>query len=613
MTLSVDFSEMPVLVASAESPNGQRVPAAVEGVITTVAYTEAAGRSGGGAATSTKFTHPEEVVVANDGCLFVADRSRVRKLTPDREITTVVDGLEEASSLAFDTAGNLYIAEAGGDRVQKLTPAGEITTAVSDVRKPRGLAFDTAGNLYIAEAGRHRVRKVTPDGKISTVAGTTDWGGFKGDDEHAAAAGLNSPCGLCVDEDGSLYIADSANHRVRKVAPDGVITTFAGGKYPQDEFGDGGLATDARLWYPTGLARDIDGSLYISQGGHRVRKVTPDGIITTVAGSGYLTGSGAFEGDDGPATQARLNGPQGLTLDQYGNLYIADYYNDRVRQVAGAQERSLVIHQVKVPQASLGETAELTLEITAYRAGLAVDAGNIVQRFTAPTGFAFTEWPTYSYNGNGTLRGSLGSWFESDGSVMVVTSNLHLNTCARDKGPLVYTIPVKAVAAVSPGTYRDGWVSVGRHPSVQLSAVASEGPELSVTPGGPPDVELTRNGGPKYPGVKVRRDKPVPRQTVVVTLPRGRGLAFVPESGAKCQVTVMLSLTETRPYDGELSDDGHTLTVRDVDLGLSPQHPESTLFAAVTATATAATGSTHLAFKVGGVEAASNAIQVEEA
>ena len=207
------------------------------------------------------------------------------------------------------------------------------------------VALDGAGNLFISDAppgdgANQRVRKVSPDGLITTVAGTGRLG-FSGDGGPATAAELNWPRGLAVDRAGNLFIADHFNHRIRKVSPEGIITTVAGSGSDAPakgvSAGDGGLATEARLNGPFGLAMDGTGNLFFSEQGdtfgtnlgYRVRKVDSKGIITTVAGSDRR----GFAGDGGPATAALLNAPGGLAVDSAGNLFIGDRINNRVRKV----------------------------------------------------------------------------------------------------------------------------------------------------------------------------------------------------------------------------------------------------------------------------------------
>ncbi|MEU1631119.1 RICIN domain-containing protein [Streptomyces sp. NPDC020096] len=200
------------------------------------------------------------------------------------------------------------------------------------LNSPFGVAVDSTGTLYICDYGNHRVRKITTDGKISTVAGTGA-ATFGGDGGPATAAQLYYPTGVAVDSTGTLYIADQHNHRVRKITTDGKISTVAG-TGAATFGGDGGPATAAQLKHPTGVAVDSTGTLYIAdQHNHRVRKITADGKISTVAGTGAAT----FGGDGGPATAAQLKHPIGLAVDCVDTLYIADHVNHRVRKVASVK------------------------------------------------------------------------------------------------------------------------------------------------------------------------------------------------------------------------------------------------------------------------------------
>ncbi|MFE9451555.1 hypothetical protein [Streptomyces sp. NPDC006739] len=207
-----------------------------------------------------------------------------------------------------------------------------------------------AGNLYIADSDNHRIRKVTADGQIGTAAGTGT-AGFSGDNGLAAAAELNCPYGVAVDSTGNLYIADTDNHRARQVTPDGQIRTIAGTGTPGFS-GDGGPAATAQLNSPYGVAVDGAGDLYITDTeNHRVHRAAGDGTISTVAGTG--TGTDGFSGDGGPATSAQLSYPFGLTVDCVGALYIADYVNNRVRKavvaaMAGLPESGTVVSWASV-------------------------------------------------------------------------------------------------------------------------------------------------------------------------------------------------------------------------------------------------------------------------
>jgi sugar lactone lactonase YvrE len=277
--------------------------------------------------------------------------------------------LDDPFGIAIDAAGNVFIGDGANSRVRKVSPDGIITTVagngVSGFSGDGGpatearlagalwLASDRVGNLYLSDWSHNRVRKVSPDGIITTVAGTgptTDEapGDYTGDGGPATAARLYYPQGLAVDAAGNLFIADSENHRIRKVRPDGTITTVAGsgptGPDKGSSTGDGGPAIAATLRGPMCLAVDGSGNLFFTEkdplgtsaavGGYtgprfQVRKVSADGIITTVASNGVK----GFSGDGGLAMEASLDNPSGVAVDMAGNLFIADYNNYRVRKV----------------------------------------------------------------------------------------------------------------------------------------------------------------------------------------------------------------------------------------------------------------------------------------
>src|ERR1035441_7476036 len=192
----------------------------------------------------------------------------------------------------------------------------------------QGVAVDRLGNVYLSDSDHHRVRKIDTKGVITTIAGT-GYKGFSGDGGPATAAQLDTPYGLAVDLAGALYVADHNNNRVRQIAPDGVITTFAGSGGNASS-GDGGPATAAQLLEPRNLAVDAAGNVYISEfGANRVRKVTLDGNIHTAAGTGVF----GYNGDGYPAAMTQLKQPTGLAVDRFGVLYIADTGNGLVRKV----------------------------------------------------------------------------------------------------------------------------------------------------------------------------------------------------------------------------------------------------------------------------------------
>ncbi len=331
-------------------------------VIATVAGVGVAGFDGDGNQALNALLHtPTHVVPASDGSYYIADTGnhRIRRVAPDGRISTVVGtgvagfsgdgGSATQAQLALPTGialapdGSLYIADTNNQRIRRVAPDGRISTVAgtgihgysgdggpatqAEISSPSYLALGPDGSLYIATSSR--VRRIMPDGYIYTVAGT-GVGGFSGDGGSATLAELGHLGGLALGPDGSLYIAGTQNHRVRRVAPSGIITTVVGnGRQGFD--GDGGLAINAQLDNPHGLTLGSDGSLYVADyHNHRVRRIGPDGIITTVAGDGVP----GFSGVASPAARARLDEPYGVAFGPDGSLYIADSNNHRIRRIA---------------------------------------------------------------------------------------------------------------------------------------------------------------------------------------------------------------------------------------------------------------------------------------
>jgi uncharacterized protein (TIGR03437 family) len=344
------------------------------GTLTRVAGDYTPGYSGdGGPATDAQLDPPHELVSAYAtglsvdaaGNVYIPDSlaGRVRKVTTSGAITTVAgDGTEQHANssgeggpaidaflglpnhLTFDSAGNLYIAEGIYGLVHKVTPAGILTTVAGGGQNSKqigdggpavgayiasavGVAIDGAGNLFISDPPSNRVRKVSPAGIITTFAGT-GVAGYSGDAGAATSAQLSSPQDLAVDAAGNLYITDQS-YRIRKVTPAGVVTTVAGnGAWGYS--GDGGAAMSTAI-APKGLAIDAGGNLFLADGGaNRIRKISTAGTVTTLAGDGTLD----YSGDGGPAVNAALSMPGALAADGAGNLYIADIGNNRVRKLA---------------------------------------------------------------------------------------------------------------------------------------------------------------------------------------------------------------------------------------------------------------------------------------
>ena len=331
--------------------------------INTIAGNATVGYSGdGGLATSAGLIEPYAISLDSKGNVFIAEPpdGRIRELTISNLfiITAVGNGvlgfagdggqavkaeINQASGVAVDSSGNFYLADAFNNRIRKIDTSGVITTIAgsgvysysgdggpatsAQLFAPHAAAIDVNGNLFIADTDNNVVREVNSKGVISTIAGTGA-AGSSGDNGPATAATLNLPQGIAVDLSGNVFVADTANSRVRKIS-NGTITNYAGNG-TAGYSGNGGSATGATLNTPVGLAVDKSGNLYIAdQGNNVVRMVSAGGTITTFAGNGTQ----GYSGNGGPATSAQLNGPQGVAVDSSGNVYIADTLNSVIREV----------------------------------------------------------------------------------------------------------------------------------------------------------------------------------------------------------------------------------------------------------------------------------------
>ena len=297
------------------------------------------------------FNHPQGLAVDSGGNVFVADRQngRIAKITPDGTVTTFVGrtpgkaatdaelAFGYADDITRDQDGNFYVV--GNHMVRKITKDGVVTTvagaadagyadgtgAQARFNTPLGITIDSAGNLYVADTLNLRIRKITPAGVVTTLAGS---GGRGLENGTALQASFNNPYGIAVDKAGNVFVADRANELIRKVTPDGTVSTFAGSVHVSGDSVDG-LGPQATFTAPSGLTIDADGNLYVAEQG-KIRTITPSAYVSTVAGSGAAYGPLPVEGGASVATFAR---PRGIALDAAGNLYIADEDAGRVRKI----------------------------------------------------------------------------------------------------------------------------------------------------------------------------------------------------------------------------------------------------------------------------------------
>ena len=353
-----------------------------DGVITTVAGGGPNDPASGGPATSVQLTNAIGVAVDTAGDLFIADQNfdsdsysfLLRKVSPDGTISTLppVAGCCNAA-IAVDAGGNLLVAS--GPSVLKISPAGVQTVVAGNgsygapsgdgrlatqaqLNGPTAIALGPAGDLFLADNTGRNVRVVTPDGIIHALSSipasapppSGDGGPAIGAQLQLAVTGLSVQSGLAADSAGNLYIAETGAHRIRKVSPDGTITTVAGVGVPRCSgpttclpLGDGGPATSAALSYPTSVAVDSFGNLFIADSVNaRVRKVSPDGIITTFAGDGNAPAYPRNGGDGGPATSAPVL-PVSVAVDGAGNLFISEGNYADVRKVSADGTISTVL------------------------------------------------------------------------------------------------------------------------------------------------------------------------------------------------------------------------------------------------------------------------------
>jgi sugar lactone lactonase YvrE len=308
-----------------------------------------------------QFDSPLDVTADEKGNVYVADSAnhRVRLIAPSGAVTTLAgsaevgdaDGVGSAArfssitGIALAPSGVVFLADSvemdpHPMRVRALTPAGEVSTLAGGTeagytdgkgsaaffRTPANLTIDKDGNIYVADTNNHRIRLVKADGAVSTFAGPVGSGyaaGYK--DGMASEAKFNSPRGVAVDAAGNLYVVDTGNHCIRKITPDGQVTTLAGSK--EAGYADG-VGAEARFNFPADIAVDAQGNLYVADtANHRIRKITPEGVVSTLAGSGQA----GFA--DGAADAAQFRAPEGIAVDARGNVYVADTGNNRIRKI----------------------------------------------------------------------------------------------------------------------------------------------------------------------------------------------------------------------------------------------------------------------------------------
>ena len=340
-----------------------------------------------GIGSAARFLRLGGITIGNNGNLFVTDNNSIRMLTPNGAVTTVAgigatagsaDGAATSSlfdlplGIAADTLGNLYVADSNNNTVRKISETGVVTTlagtalvlgnvdgagATARFSNPSGIAADLAGNLYVADSWNYTIRRITPQGVVSTIAGTAGVNGTA--DGIGAAANFNAPAGVAVDSNGNVFVVDRGNLSIRKITPGGIVTTIAGTARAPGSVD--GVGTVAQFTVPIDIAVDSAGNLYITDNSIRfqspvatIRKITPGGTVSTFAAR-----AGIFGSADGTGPTAQFFYPNGIAVDTQGTVYVADAANYTIRMITPAGVVTTLAGAAGVPGSTdgIGATA----------------------------------------------------------------------------------------------------------------------------------------------------------------------------------------------------------------------------------------------------------------
>ena len=348
--LAVDASGNLYVAVTSDDTIRKVTPA---GVVTTLAGTAGVTGSSDGTGTAAQFNNPQGVATDAAGNVYVADtgNNAIRKITPTGVVTTLAGGptsgaadgvgpaaqFDGPTALATDAAGNIYVADTGNCTIRKITPGGVVTTlagrpiegaadgigSAALFRYPQSIAVDSVGDIYVADTANDTIRKITPAGDVTTMAGKAGVPGSV--DGTGSAARFDRPSGVALDATGTIYVADTENTTLRKISPSGAVTTLAGSAAVTG-YADG-VGAAARFESPQGLATDAQGNVYVADSGaDTIRKITPAAVVTTLAGLPGVAGD-----QDGTGTAARFDSPMAIATDAAGDLYVLE--DDAIRKI----------------------------------------------------------------------------------------------------------------------------------------------------------------------------------------------------------------------------------------------------------------------------------------
>ena len=459
------------------------------GVVTTLAGTAGSAGSTDGTGAAARFNFPRGLAVDGAGNVLVADTANhtIRKISPAGVVTTLAGSAGSAGStdgtgaaarfnlpigLAVDGAGNVLVADYLNQTIRKISPLGEVTTlagtagsagsadgtgAAARFSNPVGLAVDAAGHVLVADYGNHTIRKISPLGVVTTLAGTAASLGSA--DGTGAAARFNYPRGLAVDAAGNVLVADTGNHTIRKISPAGVVTTLAGTATSLGSTDGTGAA--ARFSSPAGLAVDAAGYVFVADtSNHTIRKISPAGVVTTLAGTAGMSGS-----TDGTGAAARFSNPVGLAVDGAGNVLVADYKNHTIRKISPAGVVTTLAGKAGV-QGSLNGTGAAArfssptgLAVDGAGNVLVVDYGNNTIRKISPAGVVTTLAGTAgvqdSTDGTGAaarFSNPIGLTVDGAGNVLVADSANHTIRKISPAGVVTTLAGTAGSAGITDGT-----------------------------------------------------------------------------------------------------------------------------------------------------------------
>jgi sugar lactone lactonase YvrE len=426
------------------------------GVVSTFAGLARSSGSADGAGSDARFGFPKGVAVDSAGNVYVADSGNdtIRKITPSGVVSTLAgsasgsgsdDGTGSAArfyspeGVAVDSAGNVYVADRFNFTIRKITSAGVVSTLAGLARSegsadgtgsaarfssPQGVAVDGAGNVYVADTGNSTIRKITPSGVVSTLAGLTGSNGSA--DDTGSAARFNSPQGVAVDSAGNAYVGDTGNNTIRKITPSRVVSTLAG--LAASSGSADGTGSAARFSFPNGVTVDSAGNVYVADPlNDTIRKITPSGVVSTLAGLARISGS-----DDGTGSAARFNSPEGVAVDSAGNVYVADRDNNTVRRINPSGVVSTLAGLAGSPgsEDGIGSIARFNFPV-----GVAVDsagnvyvadAGNYTIRMITPAGVVSTFAGLAGSPGSADGTGSAARFSSPEGLAVDIAGNVYV-------------------------------------------------------------------------------------------------------------------------------------------------------------------------------------------